>query len=446
MSVQQLMGILEKQKLVGGVVHNQIMPSHHLVEALLSQQQAVEIDKFIAAKSPTELGEILDTIDVSAAMMVWEHIPENRENDILWEISEARRELLAEGREPEFQGSRVCVFELADGKLQQVPLTGRGALDSVKPIWVDLVNTTRAERDFVGAHFGVALPDPLDEMTLEVSARFYIEDDGDIHMHSNFLDEEDGESKNVPVAFILHEGMLFTVRREELEVFRLQRRRILNQPGYASDCIDVLLDLYGSDIECSSDTLEAIYVSLGKVGQLVLNESVSDDQAASILSAIAEEEGRNGRIRSNILDTQRAISFLLRSRLLNAEQVQSAKQIMRNVDSLNNHTSFLFDKINFLMDATVGFININQNKRVNQLTMFGMVFMPINILAGMGGMSEFSMMTKAIPWPMAYGGFIVVGSLIGYVTYLALKLFEKRAGIDARGLVGRGGTAGRGRV
>ena len=445
MSVQQLMGILEKQKLVGGVVHNQIMPSHHLVEALLSQQQAVEIDKFIAAKSPTELGEILDTIDVPAARLVWEHIPENRENDILWEISEARRELLAEGREPEFQGSRVCVFELADGKLQQVPLTGRGALDSVKPIWVDLVNTTRAERDFVGAHFGVALPDPLDEMTLEVSARFYIEDDGDIHMHSNFLDEEDGESKNVPVAFILHEGMLFTVRREELEVFRLQRRPILNQPGYASDCIDVLLDLYGSDIECSSDTLEAIYVSLGKVGQLVLNESVSDDQAASILSAIAEEEGRNGRIRSNILDSQRAISFLLRSRLLNVEQVQDAKQIMRNVDSLNNHTSFLFDKINFLMDATVGFININQNKRVNQLTMFGMVFMPINILAGMGGMSEFSMMTKAIPWPLAYGGFIIIGSMIGYVTYLALKLFEKRAGIDARGLVGRGGTAGRGR-
>ncbi len=443
MSVEQLMGILEKQKLVGGVVHNQIMPSHHLVEALLSQQQAVEIDKFIAAKSPTELGEILDSIDVDAAKLVWEHIPEARENDILWEISEARRELLAEGREPEFQGSRVCVFELADGKLQQVPLTGRGALDSVQPIWVDLVNTTRAERDFVGAHFGVALPDPLDEMTLEVSARFYIEDDGDIHMHSNFLDEEDGESKNVPVAFILHEGMLFTVRREELEVFRLQRRRILNQPGYASDCIDVLLDLYGSDIECSSDTLEAIYTALGKVGELVLNESVSDDQAASILSAIAEEEGRNGRIRSNILDTQRAISFLLRSRLLNAEQVQDAKQIMRNVDSLNNHTSFLFDKINFLMDATVGFININQNKRVNQLTMFGMVFMPINILAGMGGMSEFSMMTHGIAWPVAYGGFIVVGAMIGYATYLALKLFEKRAGAESRGLVGRGSVAGR---
>jgi magnesium transporter len=75
--------------------------------------------------------------------------------------------------------------------------------------------------------------------------------------------------------------------------------------------------------------------------------------------------------------------------------------------------------------------------------MFGMVFMPINILAGMGGMSEFSMMTKTIPWPLAYGGFIVVGALIGYVTYLALKLFEKRAGVESQGPVGRGVTAGR---
>jgi magnesium transporter len=298
------------------------------------------------------------------------------------------------------------------------------------------VNTTRAEREFIGAHFSVELPDPLDEMTLEISARFHIEESGDIHLHSNFVDEEDREeeTKNVPVAFILHGGILFSLRNEELAVFRIQRRRILNQPGYASDCIDVLLDLYGSDVECSSDTLEDIYGSLGRVGQLVLNEAISDDQAAGILSAIAEEEERNGRIRSNILDTQRAISFLIRSRLLNSDQIQEAKQILRNIDSLNNHTSFLFDKINFLMDATVGFININQNKRVNQLTVFGVVFMPINILAGIGGMSEFSMMTKAIPWPLAYGAFLTGSALIGYATYVALKHFEKRSATAARAL------------
>jgi magnesium transporter len=78
------------------------------------------------------------------------------------------------------------------------------------------------------------------------------------------------------------------------------------------------------------------------------------------------------------------------------------------------------------MDATIGFININQNKRVNQLTVFSVVFMPINILAGMGGMSEFSMMTQGIGWPLAYGGFMVGSAFIGIVTYLLLKYFEKR--------------------
>jgi hypothetical protein len=51
------------------------------------------------------------------------------------------------------------------------------------------------------------------------------------------------------------------------------------------------------------------------------------------------------------------------------------------------------------MDSTIGFININQNKRVSKLTTISVVFTPINIVAGIGGMSEFSMMTQGVPWP-----------------------------------------------
>ena len=78
------------------------------------------------------------------------------------------------------------------------------------------------------------------------------------------------------------------------------------------------------------------------------------------------------------------------------------------------------------MDATIGFININQNKRINKLTVFGVVFMPINIWVGMGGMSEFSMMTQGLPWPLAYGAFLVGAIIIGETTYAALKHFEGR--------------------
>ena len=135
----------------------------------------------------------------------------------------------------------------------------------------------------MGAHFGLALPDPGDVTDLEVSSRFHIEDNGEIYLHSNFLLDKEGNSRSVPVAFILHQGILFSLRNEELPVFRLQRRLARTQPGYVSDSTDVLLDLYGADVEYSADSLEDIYATLGKVGTPGAEETISDEEAAAIL-------------------------------------------------------------------------------------------------------------------------------------------------------------------
>ena len=158
----------------------------------------------------------------------------------------------------------------------------------------------------------------------------------------------------------------------------------------------------------------------------MLTPQVTDDEAAEILSDIAKEEDLNGRIRRNVLDTRRALSFLVRSRLMSTDQHDDARQILRDIESLDGHTSFLFGKINFLMDATVGFININQNKRVSKLTTISVVFVPLNIIAGIGGMSEFSMMTQGISWPLAYGAFMLGMGLIGWGTYVSLRYLETR--------------------
>lgn len=85
--------------------------------------------------------------------------------------------------------------------------------------------------------------------------------------------------------------------------------------------------------------------------------------------------------------------------------------------------AFLFIKINFLMDATVGFIHINQDKRVSKLTAISVVFVPINII---GGMSVCLMMTADIPWPVSYGAFTLAMGALGSGTYRALRHFEPR--------------------
>ena len=426
MSFNKLINILSKQRLVDGMIHNQKMHKHDFVESLLKKQHDAELLNFISEQSSAEIGNYLDALSLDDARQLWKKIPSVLENDILWEISEERRKELVGDRQPDFSESKINVFELSEGRLRNLSITGRKDLEGAKPVWVDLINSTKAERVFVGSHFGLELPDPIEVTELEVSARFQVEENDVIHLHSNFLLDREGNSKSVPVSFILHGGILFSLRNEDLPVFRLQRRRALTQPGYISDSVDLLLDLYGADVEVSADSLENIYAKLGVVGRHVLSEAITDQEAAGILADIAEEEDQNGRIRSNILDTQRALSFLMRGRLLTADQISDAKQILRNIESLNSHTAFLFDKINFLMDATIGFININQNKRVNQLTVFSVVFMPINILAGIGGMSEFSMMTADVPWPLAYGGFIVGSAFIGTLTYLLLKHFERQ--------------------
>ena len=144
------------------------------------------------------------------------------------------------------------------------------------------------------------------------------------------------------------------------------------------------------------------------------------------MTAISVEEDLNGRIRRNVLDTRNALSFLMRRKFLSIPQHEDVREILRDIESLDGHTNFLFNKINFQMDATVGFLNVNQNKDLKRLTVISVVFMPINVLAGIGGMSEFSMMTHAVPWQVAYSIFIIGMIGIGLLTFTGLRYMENR--------------------
>jgi len=274
--------------------------------------------------------------------------------------------------------------------------------------------------------FGVELPDPSELTDLEASARFYVEDNGEVHLHSDFLLDREDESRNVMVVCILNGGTLFTIRNEELPVFRLQRLQARSQSGYVTEAKDVLLDLYAADVEYSANALEDVYSELEAVGRRVYSTDMTDEESAKILGSIAEEEDLNGRIRRNVRDTRRALSFLMRGKFLSEAQHEDVREILRDIESLDGHTAFLFNKINFLMDAIVGFVNINQNKVIKQLTIISIIFIPLNFLAGVGGMSEYSMMTHEIPWPVSYFIFTIAMVLVGWITFICLRYFEHR--------------------
>lgn len=421
--------LLSRHRLVESLVDRQEMPKHRQVESIVHKENLGEIGQLLSRLDAVDAARVLEALSFEDRLLAWEQIRQDRLDGILLLLLDEVREELINSSSHQTEKVSLNAFELHEGRLRQVKVANKAELANVKPIWVDLVAPSAEMRFWVGEFFDIDLPDPDSLTDLEASARFYVEDNGEIHLHSDFLLDSDNEAHNIAVAFILHKDILFSVRKEELPVFRLQRLRARTQPGYVTEGKDVLLDLYAADAEYSADVLEDVYAELESVGKSVLNPQVTDDAAAQILSEIARGEDLNGRIRRNVLDTRRALSFMMRGKSLSPQQHEEAREIVRDIESLDGHTTFLFGKINFLMDATVGFININQNKRVSKLTSISIVLMPINILAGIGGMSEFSMMTRDyhIGWPLAYAGFLLGSVLIGWATYHVLKFFEARA-------------------
>lgn len=422
MSINLVQNLISQYRRAEDLASRQTIPHHDLVE----KQHLAELHFFVAALDTATVAGILDTLPPDDLLLVWEQIDDSQVDDLLDEVSDATRDIIASCSNYLGAACVVNAFELAQGRLSQTTIESVEDLVGITPIWVDLVGSTKADRRKIGQYFGLELPDPEELTDIESSARFYVEENGEIHLHSDFLLDKDGESRNVPVAFILFKDILFSVRDEELPVFRLQRLRARHQTGSVSDGMDMLLDLYAADVEYSAESLEDIYSALGEVGKRVLGEGISDEDAAKTLAAIAEEEDLNGRVRRNVLDTRRALTFLMRRRLLSVAQLEDSQQVLRDIESLDGHTAFLFDKINFLMDSTVGFININQNRVIYRLTVLSVIFMPLNVIAGIGGMSEFSMMTKDIPWPVSYAFFSLGLIGIAWITYVILKMFEKR--------------------
>lgn len=383
----EVQNLLAKQRLVEDMSRRQSSPRPDVVENLMQRQHILELRHLFGRLPVVSVALIISALPEEDRLIAWREIAEERIDDILELLSEEIREDLVGDGHHTSKKVMINAFELHKGRLRQITVDRPAELANIKPIWVDLVAPTVRVRDWVGRFFGLELPDPESLTDLESSARFYVEDDGQVHLHSDFLLDLENESRNVAVAFILHNDILFSVRTEELPVFRLQRLRARTQPGYVTDGKDVLLDLYAADAEYSADALEDVYAELESVGKHVLNTRMSDDEAGKILADIAREEDLNGRIRRNVLDTRRAVSFLMRGKFLTANQIEDARQIMRDIESLDGHTSFLFGKINFLMDTTVGFININQNKIVKLFSVVSVGLLPPTLIASVYGMN-----------------------------------------------------------
>jgi len=277
----------------------------------------------------------------------------------------------------------ITAYARRDGRLQQIEIEQRADLPN-DALWIDLITPTAEERDWVEGVYEQVLPKPDEMAEIEASARFY-EDENGLHLHSYFLHEFPEGYRNLTVAFTVGGGRLFSLRDEDLHTFRIFRARARRQPGLGRDAMSILLDLFDIKVERTADLLEQLYADLDALSNRVLTNEEKDMQ--KVLSVLSKQEDINGKARMNLMDLQRVLSFLMRSRILDPGLTMQLRDILRDIQSLISHSAFLFEKVNFLMDAALGFINIEQNQIIKIFSIYAGVFMPPTMLASMWGMN-----------------------------------------------------------
>ena len=310
----------------------------------------------------------------------------------------------------------LTAFRLQNRRLEQIQ-SGDSEELSDDAVWIDIVDPSDEDRAVIKQVYDVGLPDAEDMEEIEATARFFRDDDGSLHVHSFFLHDFEDTPANVTVAFILKNGRLFTIHEEELATIRLFRLRARSPSALLGDAMTILLSLFTTKVDRLADTLESVYTSLESASEQVLGQSEKDLHV--LLGEVAEFEDVSGKARLSLLDTQRALTFIMRNMKLEPEQVEQIRDVLRDVESLLPHTAFLFDKVNFLMDAIQGFINIEQNRIIKIFSIAAVVFLPPTLVASIYGMNFHAM--PELSWSFGYPLAIVLMIVSGISPYWFFK-------------------------
>ncbi len=308
-------------------------------------------------------------------------------------------------------------FELTNQRLSRIETE---EIESIgHAVWVDLIAPEQAERERVQRDLGQNLATRLELEDIEASARFFEDEDG-LHIHTFFFyaDAEDHPG-SATVAFTIREGRLFTLRERELPAFRLYRMRARSQILADGNAYGLLLDLFETKIEQIADAIENIYSDLESLS-LVIMDGRQGDKYDEALSTLAELEDVGWKVRLCLMDSQRALNFLVRKARLPTVQLEQAREILRDIESLLPHNESLFQKVNFLMQAAMGFINIEQNRIIKIFSVVSVVFLPPTLVASSYGMN-FAFMPE-LKWSWGYPAAIGLMILAGLAPYLYFKL------------------------
>jgi len=298
-----------------------------------------------------------------------------------------------------------------------VPVFGVEALRDA--VWIDMVSATPTEREMVEAAIGLELPTEAEIAEIENSSRVSIEN-GVVYLSMPLLTQVDTDPHSASIGYVLTKSQLVTIRFRQSRVFdnfamRLPRGEMPDQGGSR-----ILVGILEAIVDRLADVMELCRNDLDSVSHRIFHGNGTDlpprptaeDRA---LRATLRTLGRVGdlvsKVRDSLLGARRIASYLgqVEKEMFAPDLRTRLKTLRQDIGSLTDYDLHLTNKTQFLLDATLGFINIAQNNIMKVFTITSVLGIPPVLLAGMWGMNFKNMPELDWTWgyPMAILAIIV---------------------------------------
>jgi magnesium transporter len=301
----------------------------------------------------------------------------------------------------------LTIYRLDNGRLLR--LKAHQTTETLANHWLELVQPSREEMAFAQSLCSEPLPSLHDIEELESSSHHVGLIDG-FQVNCLFFYRPDGQPTNLNTAFILKDGGLISICRSELPHIRLLRRRNRNQITPLPDALAILMALMDIKVDGLADEIEQAYRDLEEISRKVMGRRHADLESA--IDGLAEQEDLVGKVRLGLMDVQRDMRFILRQPMVNKKYRKQGNAVLADIATILPHNDFLSDKADFLLNATQGFIDMEQNRIMKIFSVTALVFLPPTLIAGIYGMNFQQMPELAWPWgyPLALLLMLIAGS------------------------------------
>lgn len=308
------------------------------------------------------------------------------------------------------------VFVPSESALKKLPAVDPALLPD-NAVWIDLLNPTMQEDRAVERLAGIAVPTREDMQEIEISSRLYIEN-GARYMTATLMCQSDTDTpKTTPVTFILSGHRLITVRYDDPRPFMIVGNKLARTCSPTITGESVLMDLLDAVIDRAADILERIGAEVDQVSHDIFEPE--DDRTRSY-NQILKTIGRKGDLASKVRESLVSIGRLLLYLANEADSMRWAKEqraqlrgMQRDVHSLSDHAAYLSNKIQFLLDAMLGVVTIEQNNIIKIFSVAAVALMPPTLIASIYGMNFHHMPELDWKWgyPIAIGLMVAAAAL-----------------------------------